>query len=122
MRTLLRGRTLIVGVALAVFLVASVLPLTHMLVTSARDVPFGVVLLDERQRTLVYNSGLLAGLTSTCAIVLGAPLGFGLARVPMRRRALVRVLLATPVFLPPYVVALAWTYIGGSAGVAAAGI
>jgi len=120
MRTLLRSRTLIVGAAVGIFLVANVLPLAYMLVTSARDLPLGGLLLDERQQTLVYNSGLLAGLTSTCAIVLGVPFGFGLARVPMRRRALVRIVLATPALLPPYVVALAWTYIGGSAGVAAA--
>ncbi len=115
-----RSRSLILGGAVGVFLVTGVLPLVYMIVTSARDVPFGVLLLDERQRALVYNSGLMAGATSVWAALIGVPLGFGLARVPMPRRAMVRVALATPVLLPPYVVALAWTYIGGSAGFVAA--
>ena len=37
-----------------------------------------------------------------------------------RYRALLRVALAAPVLLPPYVVALAWTYLGGSRGLLAA--
>lgn len=115
-----RSRSLILGGAVGVFLVTGVLPLVYMIVTSARDVPLGVLLLDERQRTLVYNSGLLAGATSVLTTLIGVPLGFGLARGPTPRRAMVRIALATPVLLPPYVVALAWTYIGGSAGFAAA--
>jgi iron(III) transport system permease protein len=120
MWTVARSRTLILGGALAVFLVTGVLPLVYMIATSVQDVPVAVLLLDERQRTLVYNSGLLAGATAALATLIGVPLGFGLARMPMPRRTLLRIALATPVLLPPYVVALAWTYVGGSAGFGAA--
>jgi iron(III) transport system permease protein len=114
------SRTLVLGGAIGVFLITSVLPLAYMIVTSVQDVPVTVLLLEERQWTLVYNSGVLAATTSILTSLIGVPLGFGLARVPLPRSPVVRIALATPVLLPPYVVALAWTYIGGSAGFAAA--
>ena len=120
MWTQARSRTLVLGGAVAVFLITGVLPLVYMTAASVQDVPVAVLLLDERQRTLVYNSGLLAGVTAALATCIGVPLGFGLARMPLPRRTLLRIALATPVLLPPYIVALAWTYVGGSAGFAAA--
>jgi iron(III) transport system permease protein len=114
------GRAVFLGSAVGVFLVTGVLPIAYMLVTSIRDATLDVLLLDDRQRTLLVNSGLLAGATAAWTILIGVPLGFGLARMPVPRRGLVRMALATPVLLPPYIVALAWTYIGGTAGVAAA--
>ena len=91
-----------------------------MLVTSAARLPFGGLLLDERQRTLFYNSGLSAGGTAVLRRSLACRSGSAWRACRCRRQALVRIALATPVLLPPYVVALAWAYIGGSAGVAAA--
>jgi iron(III) transport system permease protein len=41
-------------------------------------------------------------------------LGLALARIAFRGKSLLRVALAAPVLLPPYVVALAWTYLGSS--------
>src|SRR5687767_14990434 len=117
MWTVPRSRSLVLGGAVGVFLITGVLPLVYMIGTSIGDVPFSVLLLDERQRTLVLNSGLLAGITTGCAALIGVPLGFGLARVPTPRRAIARIALATPVLLPPYTLALAWTYAGGIAGV-----
>lgn len=120
MRTLPRSRSLITGAAVGVFLLTSVLPLVYMLLTSLRDVPLSVLALDTRQRTLLYNSALLASATAVLTTLVGVPLGFGLARVAMPRRAVLRIALAAPVLLPPYIVALAWVYVGGSAGAAAA--
>jgi iron(III) transport system permease protein len=115
MWTVPRSRSLVLGGATGVFLMTGVLPLVYMIGTSIGDVPVSVLLLDERQRTLVFNSGLLAGITAACATLIGVPLGFGLARVSTPRGAMARIALATPVLLPPYTVALAWTY-GAAAG------
>jgi iron(III) transport system permease protein len=120
MPSLPRSRSVILGAAIGLFLLTSVLPLVYMLVTSLRDVPVSVLFLDARQRTLLYNSGLLAGATAVLATLIGVPLGFGLARVPMAGKAVMRIALTAPVLLPPYIVALAWVYVGGSAGAAAA--
>ena len=45
------------------------------------------------------------------ATLVGAPLGFALARVTLPFKAPLRIALAAPAVLPPYVVALAWTYL-----------
>jgi iron(III) transport system permease protein len=47
-------------------------------------------------------------------------LGLALARIDLPRKTLLRVALAAPVLLPPYIVALAWTYLGSSRGLVAA--
>lgn len=109
-----------IGAAVGVFLVTSVLPLVYMIATSVGDVPLSVLFLDARQRTLLLNSALLATATSVLAMLIGVPLGFWLARVPTPQKAVARIALAAPVLLPPYIVALAWVYVGGSAGAAAA--
>ncbi|MGQ0734790.1 MAG: ABC transporter permease [Acidobacteriota bacterium] len=80
---------------------------------------FETVLLDSRQRELLVSSGLLASSTSILATLIGVPLGVVLARVPLRHKALLRIALAAPLALPPYVVALAWIYVGGSRGMIA---
>jgi iron(III) transport system permease protein len=105
-------RAAVLGAAVAVFVITSVMPLVYMLVVATGDVPSGVLWLDARQRTLLSNSALLAVGTAVLSTMLGAPLGFGLARTPMAHRAVVRILLAAPLLLPPYTVALAWAYLG----------
>ena len=113
------SRTLTIGTAVVIFFVAGVLPLVYLIGTTITHAPLTAIALDARQRTLLWNSVVLAGATAVQATLLGAPLGFALARVPVAKRAAVRIALAAPVVLPPYVVALAWTYVGGSAGVLA---
>ncbi len=54
--------------------------------------------------------------TAVVATAIGAPLGVMLARVPLRGKDFIRLALVAPVLLPPYVVALAWTYVGGRNG------
>jgi iron(III) transport system permease protein len=116
-------RTLVIGTAAAIFLVVCVLPFAYMLVRSlsegARPSTFEALLLDERQRGLLVDSALLASGTAIVATLIGAPLGVVLARVPLPHKALVRLALAAPVTLPPYVVALAWIYVSGSRGLVA---
>lgn len=110
------SRLLIVGAASGLFLVTTVLPLAYMAATSIGDVPAGVLLLEARQRTLLLNSALLATEAAALATLIGVPLGFGLARSRRGRTAAVRVALAAPLLLPPYILALAWVYAGASAG------
>ncbi len=70
------------------------------------------VVLDSRQRGLLYNTALLGVGTATLATAIGAPLGIVLARIPLRGRGVVRLLAGAPVLLPPYIVALAWVNLG----------
>jgi iron(III) transport system permease protein len=70
--------------------------------------------LDARQQGLLWNTARLGLGTALLATAIGAPLGLALARIAVRGKSLLRVALAAPVLLPPYVVALAWTYLGNS--------
>ena len=107
---------MVIGAALAVFAVCCVLPVAWLLTTTlaASSGAFGALALDSRQRGLLYNTIVLGAGTSALATAIGAPLGFVLARVPIRRKALVRLLAGIPVLLPSYVAGLAWIRIGGS--------
>jgi iron(III) transport system permease protein len=112
-----RSRTAVIGVAVAVFVVCCVLPLAYLLAsTIGSDAAYGAVLLDSRQRGLLYNTALLGTGTALLATAIGAPLGFAMARVPLRRKPLLRLVTAVPVLLPPYVAALAWVYLGSNRG------
>ena len=112
MSKVLSVRAVVIGAAITVFVITSVTPLVYMLGMAIGDVPSGVLWLDARQRTLLSNSALVSVGTAVLATILGAPLGFGLARMPLTHRAVVRIVLAAPVLLPPYTVALAWVYLG----------
>ena len=100
-----------------VFLVCCVLPVSYLLAVSLTDAEtYASILLDARQRQLLSNTALLGAGTALLATAIGSPLGFALARISLRRKAVLRLALATPVLLPPYIVGLAWTYFGGTRG------
>jgi iron(III) transport system permease protein len=115
------SRTVVVATASALFGAFCLLPIVYLLTVPLRSGALGgnILSLDARQRGLLWNTALLGVGTACLATVIGAPLGVALARVPLRGKALLRVALAVPVLLPPYVVALAWTYLGGSRGLVA---
>lgn len=118
------SRTVVIGLAVAVFVVCCVLPLAYMvgLSLTGRGVSgpkYAALLLDSRQRGLLYNTTVLGSATALLATLIGAPLGVVLARVDVRRKTILRVVLATPLVLPPYVVGLAWLSLGGSSGLVA---
>lgn len=111
-------RTPVLTAAVVLFVIVCVLPVASMVWGAVTQ---GVVqsnaetlLLDARQRGLLTNSALLASGTAILATLIGAPLGVALSRVPLPYKAVLRVALATPVTLPPYIVALAWIYLGGA--------
>ena len=104
------SRTAVIGLAFVAFVVWCALPVAYLLATSlgAASSAYAVVALDTRQQGLLLNTALLGLGTAALATAIGAPLGIVLARVPLRRRGLVRLLVGAPVLLPPYIVALAW--------------
>ena len=115
------SRRIVVATAAGLFAACCLLPIAYLLSVPLRSGTFvGTILaLDARQRGLLWNTALLGLGTAGLATVIGAPLGIVLARVPLRGKAPLRVALAVPVLLPPYVVALAWTYLGTSRGLVA---
>jgi iron(III) transport system permease protein len=118
------SRTVVIGMATIVFVVSSVAPLVYMLGTAlvASTTSWSVLttlLLDGRQRTLLYNTATLGLWTAVLATVIGMPLGIALARIDLPRKRALRVLLAAPMVLPPHIAALAWVSLGGGAGLLA---
>ena len=117
-----RSRTVVIGIAFAGSFVCCVLPIVYLLGTTlgADGDAYGALALDRRQRGLLFNTAVLGVGTALLATTIGAPLGVALARVPLRRKAAIRVIAAVPILLPPYLVALAWIYLGSSRGLLAA--
>lgn len=113
------SRTPVIGIAGALFVVSCVLPVAAVLMTSLRG-STAALALDARQWALLFNTASLGAGTALLATAVGAPLGLLLARAALPRKALLRVGLVAPLLLPPYVVALAWTYLGSSSGPVAA--
>ena len=115
-----------IAIAAAALIVCCVLPLAAMaaLAIAGSDprhaTPWTALLLDPRQRALLVNSALLGAGTAALSTAIGAPLGVALARIDLPFKATWRLLLTVPLVLPPYVVALAWVYLGGSSGLRAA--
>ena len=108
------SRTVVTGIAVVLFIACCVLPVAYLLTVplSTGDISYRVLWLDARQQGLLWNTARLGVGTALLATALGAPLGLALARIDLRGKALLRIVLAAPVVLPPYVVALAWTYLG----------
>jgi iron(III) transport system permease protein len=96
------------------------LPLAQLVSSAiARADLLGATLSETRPWRLLLNTCVLGAGTAMLATVIGAPLGLALARVPLPYKPMLRVALAAPIVLPPYVVALAWTYLTGRTGVLA---
>ena len=112
------SRTTVVGIAVLLFVVCCLLPVGYLLTMplSGSNRAYAAVWLDVRQRGLLSNTAVLGTGTALLATAIGAPLGLALARIALPYKALLRLALAAPVLLPPYVVALAWTYLGSSRG------
>lgn len=115
------SRTMVVGSAAMLFVVCCLLPIGYLLLMlpAGPDAGYAAVWLDARQRGLLANTALLGVGTALLAAAIGAPLGLALARIALPQKGLLRLALAAPVLLPPYIVALAWTYLGSSRGLVA---
>jgi iron(III) transport system permease protein len=108
------SRTLVIGASVIIFALGSVLPVAYLFTTSLTELPAAATALwlDGRQRTLLYNTTLLGVGVAVLSTAIGAPLGIGLGRIPLKRKAAIRLVLSAPMLLPPYVVALAWIFLG----------
>ncbi|MFN3650632.1 MAG: ABC transporter permease [Armatimonadota bacterium] len=69
----------------------------------------GPPLLDPLARGLLTRSLTVAGLAALLALLLGAPLGWALARLRLPGRRLLTVGCLAPLLLPPYAAAHAWS-------------
>ena len=96
------SRTAVVGIAIAVFVVCCVLPIGYLVVSISGIDASAALMLDARQRRLLFNTALLGLGTALLATAIGAPMGLALARISLRRTALLRLALAAPVLLPPH--------------------
>lgn len=117
------SRTIILGAAVALFLLLCVLPILYMLGISfiSADGRFSFenyrrLLIDARQREMLLTSTLLGAGTALLATSVGAPLGLLLARTRLPLKRVLRIALVIPLVVPPYVLALAWVSITGSTG------
>lgn len=117
------ARGALIGGAVAAFVILCVLPVVWMLVASFADAGGGFStahyrpsLFDARRRELLLNSTILGAGAAAFALLIGAPLGLLMARAELRLKRLLRLALVIPLVIPPYVLALAWVYLGGEAG------
>ena len=120
------ARTASLGIAAILFVAVCVLPTLYMLGVSFVDANGSLsldnyhrLLTDARQRGLLLSSTLLGTGAALLATVIGAPLGLLLARADLPAKWLLRLALVVPLVIPPYILGLAWIYIGGSAGLLA---
>src|SRR5215217_2424849 len=129
-RAMLRGaralpstRTVVLALAIVLFIAFCVLPVVYMFGVSITDAA-GTFSLDNyrqlftepRHRDLLLTSGLLGSGTAIVATLLGTPLGLLLARTALPAKWLLRMVLVVPLVVPPYVMALAWVLMTGPAG------
>ncbi len=119
-------RSLVVGAAVVLFISLCVLPVIYMFALSFVDASgnfttfnYSKLLGDARQRSLLLNSTLLGTGTAVLASLIGIPLGLLLARADLPAKRVLRLALVVPLVIPPYILALAWIYLGGSAGLLA---
>ena len=116
-------RTLTVGIAATLFVVLCALPTIYMFVVSFVNANgsfslanYRLLLTETRQRELLLTSIQLGAGTAVLATAIGVPLGMLLARADLPAKRFLRVALIVPLVLPSYMLALAWIYVGGSAG------
>src|SRR5262245_8484029 len=111
------SRTVVTAAAATVFVVACVLPLVYVLLSMFRSHAALLLLhsarVDVRQQHLLYTTVIVGLGTASLASGVGTGLGLALARVSMPFKSAVRLALVAPAVLPPYVIALAWSYRGG---------
>ena len=111
-------RTVTVGLAVLAFVTCSLLPIAYLLsLALGGERPLATAwALDARQRQLLWNTTLLGTGAALLATTIGVALGVALARMALPAKHLFRLTLVVPILLPPYVVALAWTYLGSDLG------
>jgi iron(III) transport system permease protein len=116
-------RELSLAVSLLALLVIGVAPVAWLVVSTLADAglwQLRVLLLTGRQWHLLGNTLLLGGLVGLGTTLVGTPLGLLLAKTDLPWKGLLWLILMVPLFLPPYILALAWFYLLGKQGLLAA--
>jgi iron(III) transport system permease protein len=107
---LLFGALLLVLIALVVY--PSVALIQNSLTVSGR---FGfenyLYLFERRGGAVVWNTLIVALVTTVCATSLGVVLAWLVGRVDVPLKAVWRVLLIVPYLIPPFIGAIAWVYL-----------
>lgn len=117
-------RSALIGLAFIIFTGLCVLPAAYMFAVSFVSADGSLyfenyrrLLIEPRQHQLLFTSTLLGAGAAALATVIGAPLGLLLARADLPAKRFFRFAFVVPLVIPPYILALAWIYLGGSAGV-----
>jgi iron(III) transport system permease protein len=109
--------------ALFVVFAAGGVPLVWLGVAAARDAAaLAGEFASPRALRLLLNTTLLAGLVALLSGAIGTVLGALIARTDLPLRSALAGVLTFPLFLPPYVVALAWFSVFGWGGILAAAL
>src|SRR5713101_2965451 len=109
-------RRLVLSAAGLLFTGIAVVPVALMFLDSVRTsqglslANYAGLLTDARQVQLLANSFVLSLSSSLLATLLGVPLGFVLAKFNLTSRHWWRIGLTIPLLLPPYILAIAWTF------------
>lgn len=118
---MLTSRGVVFAAAAAALAVVAIAPIVVLMAAPAWDGRWDLYLsaiLDARQIALLVNSVGISTGTAVVATGIGAPLGFLLARAPIRTINAIRLCLAVPVVIPTYALALSWILMAGGGGVA----
>jgi iron(III) transport system permease protein len=120
------ARNFTCAAAVALFVLLCVLPTLYMIGASLISADgrftfanYSRLFIEPRQRQLLTTTALLGAGVAIAATLIGAPLGLLLARADLPMKRLLRFALVIPLVIPPYILALAWIYVGGPAGLVA---
>ncbi len=112
------ARAVVLSLAVSFFILLCALPAIYMFGVSFTGADghlsfenYRRLLVESRQRDLLRTSVLLGAGAAMLATLLGAPLGLLLARAGIRGKRWWRLALVIPLVVPPYVLALAWTWL-----------
>ncbi|HEY3439636.1 MAG TPA: ABC transporter permease subunit [Paludibaculum sp.] len=120
MGRLLNAKRITLWAAVVILIIAGVLPLLFMLVTSFSDVDnYAGTLGNARTWSLFRNSLSLALLTTMAAGAGGVVLGILLAKTNLPWRAALTVVFSLPLLFPPYILAVGWFEVLGRGGLLA---
>lgn len=124
MKNLPSSRIVILVTAAVLFVALCLLPTLYMFGVSLTgpDGGFSIdnyrrLFMDARQRKLLLDSIFVGAGAAALATWIGVPLGLLLARTDVPAKRLLRLLFVVPLVIPPYILGLAWIYIGSSTGI-----
>ena len=80
---------------------------------------YGMLFQSKRQWQLLFNSLILACITTIITLLLGVPLGILFVKTDLPLKRFFTILFVIPLIIPPYILAIAWFYCLGRSGIVA---